>query len=97
MVMHVIFCIVDHQQKIWLVQFLYERLTFIHTLQADLERQAGRLRKTQPQVNVCRHAEATDPLLAALQQGIAKMAVHSIASDNTTGSTETWETCAKKQ
>jgi len=36
-------------------------------------------------------------LIAALQQGIAKMAVHSIATDNTTGSTETWQTCTDAQ
>ncbi len=68
----------------------------VHILQADLERQAGRLRKVQPQVVAVRPAQAVDPLVSALQQGIAKMAVHSIASDNTTGSTETWQTCQDK-
>ena len=63
-------------------------------MQADLEKQAGKLRKghvigSRPSPNV-------DPLMAALQQGIAKMAVHSIASDNTTGSTATWQASLDK-
>lgn len=63
----------------------------IHTLQADLERQAGRLRKVPHQLGAAKAVHAVDPLVAALQKGIAKMAVHSIASDNTTGSTVTWQ------
>ncbi|KAL0032168.1 hypothetical protein WJX77_008646 [Trebouxia sp. C0004] len=65
--------------------------------EADLERQVGRLRKVQAQSAAPRSAQSVDPLIAALQQGIAKMAVHSIATDNTTGSTETWQTCTDIQ
>ena len=67
------------------------------TLQADLERQAGRLRKVEPETRAPRLSQNVDPLVAALQQGIAKMAVHSIATDNTTGSTATWQASADKQ
>ena len=69
----------------------------MYTVQADLERQVGRLRKVQAQTAAPRPAQSADTLIAALQQGIAKMAVHSIATDNTTGSTETWQTCTDAQ
>ena len=68
-----------------------------HTLMhAELERQAGRLRKVNGQTVVSKPAPNVDPLMAALQQGIAKMAVHSIAADNTTGSTATWQASVDK-
>lgn len=68
----------------------------MYFLQADLKQQVGRLRKVQAQTAAPR-PQSADPLIAALQQGIAKMAVHSIATDNTTGSTEAWQTCADTQ
>ena len=66
-------------------------------MQADLERQAGRLRKVESQAKNSQPSKVVDPLVAALQQGIAKMAVHSIASDNTTGTTATWQAAGDKQ
>ena len=69
----------------------------MYILQADLERQVGRLRKVQAQTAAPRLAHSADSLIAALQQGIAKMAVHSIATDHTDGSTETWQTCTDTQ
>lgn len=66
-------------------------------MQADLERQAGKLRKVSAQTIGSKPVPTIDPLMAALQQGIAKMAVHSIAADNTTGSTATWQASVDKQ
>lgn len=65
-------------------------------MQADLEKQAGKLRKVEGHLIESRPSPNVDPLMAALQQGIAKMAVHSIASDNTTGSTATWQASLDK-
>lgn len=57
-------------------------------LQAQLRARAARLKPVEPaaadQQAQVKHA---DGLVAALQQGLAKMAVHSIASDNTGGTT----------
>lgn len=66
-------------------------------MQADLEKQAGKLKKVEAQSIGSKPSTNVDPLMAALQQGIAKMAVHSIASDNTTGSTATWQASLDKQ
>ena len=65
-------------------------------MQADLEKQAGKLRKVEAHLIGSKASPNVDPLMAALQQGIAKMAVHSIASDNTTGSTATWQASIDK-
>ena len=65
-------------------------------MQADLEKQAGKLRKVEAHSIGSRPSPNIDPLMAALQQGIAKMAVHSIASDNTTDSTATWQASLNK-
>lgn len=65
-------------------------------MQADLEKQAGKLRKVEAHLIRSKPSPKVDPLMAALQQGIAKMAVHSIVSDNTTGSTATWQASLDK-
>ena len=69
---------------------------YLLMMQADLEKQAGKLRKVEAHLIESKPLPNIDPLMAVLQQGIAKMAVHSIAIDNTTGCTATWQASLDK-